>query len=506
MNVIFIISDTFRWDNLACYNDKHAHTPNLDRFAQESIIFENAYLGSFPTVPNRHDIMTGKHTSTFAGWQPLPENAITLQQILDNVGITTALISDTPHTLQRGFNYQRGFGAFEWIRGQENDHYRSYPKQVTLPAEPEKLRLRHNSLTHYLRNVSNRKAESDYFCAQTMTKCMEWLEENAYQGQFFLWVDTFDPHEPWDPPQKYVERYNPGYDGDDVIYPPYGFWKDFLTSDDLNHCRALYHGEVSLVDHWVGKLIDKIDALGLRDNTAVIFASDHGFLFGEHGIVGKSIITDDGIESIHQYQELVRIPLFIRLPGNEGGQRISAFVQPFDLMPTILELCGVIMTEPVAGTSSVQVLQCGMYAEKEWRFDPAELHGQSIMPLIRGEQNKSRDFVVCSNTLTAPSPVAAKCSIITEDGWSLFYAGASGAQNQEIRIGLSAVTDMEKSAFSFAPELYYLPDDPEQKKNVIADYPDIAESIHKRYVAYLEELGTDERYLQYRRDLFREDH
>lgn len=261
MNVIFIISDTFRWDNLSCYGGEQVQTPNLDRFAQESYIFENAYLTSFPTVLNRHDTMTGQNVSTFAGWQPLPPEAITLQQVLESVGISTALISDTPHTLQRGFNYQRDFGAFEWIRGQENDHYRSYPREVTLPCSPEKLRLRHNSLTHYLRNVSNRRTEADYFPAQTMTRAAAWLEENADEGPFFLWVDTFDPHEPWDPPQPYVDRYDAGYQGEEVIYPHYDFWEKSLTPEELNHCRALYAGEVTLVDHWVGQLMDKIDAL-----------------------------------------------------------------------------------------------------------------------------------------------------------------------------------------------------------------------------------------------------
>lgn len=504
MNVVFIISDTFRWDSLRCYSDNHLITPSLDRLADESYIFENAYLGSFPTVPNRHDIMSGKNTSTFAGWQPLPADTITLQQILESVGISTALIADTPHILQRGFNYQRDFGAFEWIRGQENDHYRSHPRTPALPCSPEKLRLRHNSLTHYLRNVSNRRSEADYFCAQTMSRSIDWLEENANEGPFFLWVDTFDPHEPWDPPKEYVDLYNPAFDGEQVTYPHYGFWKDFLAPEELHYCRNLYNGEVSLVDHWVGKLLDKIEALGLRENTAVIFASDHGFLFGEHGLIGKSIITDDGIESIPPYQEVVRIPLLVRLPGGEGGKRIVAMVQPFDLMPTILELSGVIMTEPVAGSSSVQVLQCGMYAEREWRFDPTTLHGQSLLPLIRGEQEKIRDFVVCSNTLTAPSPVAAKASIITEEGWSLVYSGAAGSEEEVFRIGLSAVTSMDRAALGFDPQLYCLPEDPGQENDLIDDQFEIAQDIHRRYVAYLESLGTDEEYLQHRRKLFYE--
>jgi len=501
MNVILIISDTYRWDNLGCYGGTEVHTPNLDRLAKESYVFENAYLTSFPTVPNRHDIMTGKATYTYAGWQPLPADAITLQEVLGSVGISTALVADTPHLIGRGFNYQRGFDAFEWVRGQENDHYRSYPRQVTLPCSREKLRMPDYTMVHYVRNTSNRRSEADYFVARTMAQAGDWLEENAREGPFFLWVDTFDPHEPWDPPQHYVDLYDPGYEGEEVIYPRYDFWQKFLTPEELNHCRALYAGEATMVDRWVGRLLDQIDTLGLRDDTAVIFTSDHGFLFGEHGVIGKSIITEKGFEAVHLYQEIARVPLLVRLPGG-AGQRVQALVQSHDLMPTILELCGVIMTESVAGKANVQVLQCGMYKEQEWQFDPSTLHGSSLVPLMHGEEGQGRDLAVCSAGLTVPSPAFAKCAVVTQDGWCLFYAGEPGPAESDVRLGKAKICTPEDAVVPFGPELYYLPDDPGQENNLIDDKRDVAEAIHARYVAYLESIGTKEQVLNYRRRLF----
>jgi arylsulfatase A-like enzyme len=95
---------------------------------------------------------------------------------------------------------------------------------------------------------------------------MRWLEENVECQPFFLYVDTFDPHEPWDPPQWYVDLYDPGYQGEEVIYPQYAPC-DFLSEAEVKHCRALYAGEVTMVDAWVGKLLNRLDDLGLREDT-----------------------------------------------------------------------------------------------------------------------------------------------------------------------------------------------------------------------------------------------
>ena len=150
MNVILIISDSFRWDNLCGERGAEVHTPSLDRLVQEATIFENAYLASFPTVPHRHDVMTGRHTCTYAGWQPLPADAVTIQDVLGAAGVMTICVCDTPHPVGRGFNYVRGFEGFHWIRGQEADHYRTSPQEVTFPCAPEKLREPEYIIRHYV--------------------------------------------------------------------------------------------------------------------------------------------------------------------------------------------------------------------------------------------------------------------------------------------------------------------------------------------------------------------
>jgi arylsulfatase A-like enzyme len=293
MNTIFVMSDSFRYDNLSCYGPTRVKTPCLDRLARQSYVFDNAYLGSFPTIPNRLDIMSGRFSFIDHEWCPLPADTVTLQQLLSASGVVTQLIADNPHLVEMGFNYERGYDAWEWIRGQETDHWQTQPRKVKMPCDPRKLRSPDFLVTNALRNTAGWQSEEDRFVCKSIAAACDWLDRNANLDKFFLHLDLFDPHEPWTAPKSYADWYDPDYHGEEVIYPHYDFWENFLTPSELNHCRALYMAEASLVDHWVGVLLDKIDELGLADDTAVIFASDHGYLFGEHGSVGKSLIDPE---------------------------------------------------------------------------------------------------------------------------------------------------------------------------------------------------------------------
>jgi len=108
MNFVVIVSDTFRRDHLGCYGNSWIHTPNLDRLASESIVFDRAYAASFPTVPNRRDVLTGRFCFTYSDWAPLPENEVVLAQVMKGGGYVTMLVADTPHFLAHGYNFSRG--------------------------------------------------------------------------------------------------------------------------------------------------------------------------------------------------------------------------------------------------------------------------------------------------------------------------------------------------------------------------------------------------------------
>ncbi|MBI1928715.1 sulfatase-like hydrolase/transferase, partial [Candidatus Poribacteria bacterium] len=123
MNLIFIVSDTFRRDHLGCYGNPAIRTPYLDKFATISTVFDAAYLCSFPTVPARFEFLTGMVAFPTRGWQPMPTDQTTLAERLREVGYISMGIFDTSNLMRQGYNYMKGFNAFEWVRGQEGDEH-----------------------------------------------------------------------------------------------------------------------------------------------------------------------------------------------------------------------------------------------------------------------------------------------------------------------------------------------------------------------------------------------
>ena len=264
MNVIWIVTDTFRRDHLGAYGNKLIHTPSLDDLAARSVRFDGHYAAGFPTMPTRADHHTGRWTMSFMGWEPFADDVTTLAQLLANEGVHTAAVVDTPFYWRHGFNYDRGFQTFFTVQGQEGS-----PTRVQGIGHHES-----RDAVAWWRN------ESDRNVAQTMTRAGDWLERH-YKEQFFLYVDTWDPHEPWDAPPYYTELYMADYDGE-VVQPIYARWQDAagLTEAAVKKAHATYCGEITMVDTWVGHLLRKVDNMDLESKTAIIFTSDHGFYKG----------------------------------------------------------------------------------------------------------------------------------------------------------------------------------------------------------------------------------
>jgi arylsulfatase A-like enzyme len=333
LNVIVIVSDTFRRDHIGAYGNERIHTPHLDRFASESVVFDGHHVGSFPTMPARADLFTGRLSCAFMTWEPLPKELPTVAEAFKEAGYLTTAIVDTPFYIRNGFGYDRGFHDFFWIRGQGDG---------SRPEERADAR-------------STWVGESDRYVARTMTAAEEWLERHGDE-KFFLVVDTWDPHEPWNPPDYYTRRYLPDYEGEEV-QPPYAKWREFgLTERDLAVAHATYCGEVTMVDRWIGRLLEKIDLVGLREETVVMFLSDHGYYFGEHDYLGKSVWVEEARTQTWSplYAEVTRIPLMIRIPGVEAGRR-SALTNAPDIAPTLLDLAGIEQLEGATGKSFAHV-------------------------------------------------------------------------------------------------------------------------------------------------------
>jgi len=338
MNFILIISDSLRADYLGCYGSGWVETPAMDALAREGVLFRSAYAASFPTGPMRKDTHTGRFTFPYASWQKDPhEAAPVLAECLADAGYHTALIGDTFCIAA----YRRGFTDFHFIPGQNPRQEEGHGGQAAqapagpaelrpLPADLSKLRAPMERLQAILARLEKIRCEEETFVAQTMRRAARWLE-GRYRAKepFFLCIDTFDPHEPWYPPRYYIDRYDPGYRGQELLEPAY-WTSEYASEEEIHHMRCMYAGEVSLVDRWIGYFLDAVERLGFADSTAVLLTSDHGFYHGEHGYIGKVQLSRQGgiIRRWPLYATIAHIPLIVKLPGGPASEERDCFCQP----------------------------------------------------------------------------------------------------------------------------------------------------------------------------------
>ncbi len=436
MNVILIIADTVRHDYLGCYGNTWVATPHLDRLAGESAVMERFFTGSFPTGPMRKDVHAGRFTFTYANWgAPRPAGELVLAELLRDAGYTTAYIGDTNNSSQ----YMDGFEHQEIVPNAPA-RLGDVPEEVPLPAHPDKLRLPMHHAMAIARQARAWDGEAERRAPRTAQAAHRWLEDHQADAKpFFLWVDTFDPHEPWDPPRYYIDRYDKGYQGEELMEPAYAP-AGYASEDEIRHMRCMYAAKLTMVDRWLGFLLDGIRHMGLEQDTAVLFTSDHGFYHGEHGFIGKVELDREGkiCRRWPLYSTIAHPPLMIKLPGGPAGRRFGAFCQPPDITATILDLAGVPR--------------------------PGCVQGESLLPVVRGDEEAIRDHAVSSLTYVTDDKVRCPTSFRTED-YLYIYGGDE-----------------------WESELYDLHADPDESCNIIQERKDIARELHEAYVEFLKRI------------------
>ncbi len=339
LNLIVIICDTFRYDYLHCNGNERIITPNLDAFAKEATVFTNCYADGLPTIPARRVMHTGRSILTDRPtWRPLYHTRHTLAEILAKSGFTCGFIADTYHHFKPDMNFHRGFSSWQWIRGQENDPYVCGPRNSVHPEDhlPKHLlnpQVREH-LIQYVLNTSDRQGEDDYFNARSCAAAAHWLRENkGNKGPFMLFLDMFDPHEPWDAPPRFKKMYRDKYPLERYLFM-YGVKREDIRDEDIPILRDLYSADVSFSDYCVGRFLQKVKDLGLWDNTIVVFSSDHGTHLGEQGCVQKQPKLLNSC--------VAHVPLMIHHPdGRLHGKRIDGLASHLDFTPTFLSLLGV---------------------------------------------------------------------------------------------------------------------------------------------------------------------
>lgn len=355
MKTILILMDSLNKRILDMYGG-WAKTPNLNRLADKSCVFNNHYVGSAPCMPARHDIMTGRLDFLERNWGPMMPYDCSLPHMLKKHGIFSEIITDHFHYFRfGGENYVDQFSSWEFIRGQEFD---TFAPDLGKPVERKHIG---KDLSQYERNRVKLGTEEKYpspMCFQEATKFLE----DYHDEDFFLFVDTCDPHEPYDIPDDYERQYPDDYDGDLFYWATYG-QADAFTDKEREHLRNLYAETVTMSDRWLGKMLDVVDKYNLWDDAAIFFIADHGCMLGEHNYLGKNIMN--------AYNEVYHIPFMAHLPGMNKRTTCDALTQNIDLMPTIMALYGI---------------------PEEECWNP--LHGHNLLPLIKGETDKVRDTVL----------------------------------------------------------------------------------------------------------------
>jgi arylsulfatase A-like enzyme len=377
-NILVVVSDTLRTAYLGPYGNKKIQTPNLDRFAKEAAVFERAYPEALPTIPTRRTLHSGRRAFPFlnykptpwdnvylAGWQPMSPDKDTVAEALDRAGYHCGFVSDVPHYFVPAQNFTRGFRQWDFVRGNAEDRYRS-PAQY----DQEKIQARYASARGPM-HVANlggfEPDEMDFATPRTFTSAMKFLEENqANSKPLYLYVDTFHPHESWEAPRKYYDLYrDPSYGGKTRLTVPYStLYQNPIPEAGLQDLRAQYSGLVTMVDHWFGRLLDKLKETGKEDQTLVVFLSDHGTNFADN----LEMVTGKPAGAL--YPGTMHIPLLIRHPKGKGaGKRLKQFVYTLDVPATV---CGVAGIAPEDG-----------------------LEGKSLLPLLEGGHFESREYLTC---------------------------------------------------------------------------------------------------------------
>jgi arylsulfatase A-like enzyme len=369
LSVIVIQIDSLNRHFLRCYGNDWVRTPNLDAFAQRAAVFDNHFVGSLPCMPARREIWAGVEEFWWRFWGPLEPWDQPIAHLARRSGkpIVTQLVTDHYHFFEWGsHSYFYDFHGYDFIRGHEMDNWRTDAVRAIPDWARHMVERRPHDGMVYLQNTQDFANEADFFAPKVMQTAAEWLDRNHPHKQFYLHIDSFDVHEPFHIPEPYRSMYT------DEDYRSYNPWPHYgrvdsgpsaLDTNELAWVRAQFAGKLSMVDHWLGRLFERLDRYKLWERTAVIISTDHGHYLGEHGWIGKPAAP--------LYHTLCHIPLLVWHPQFAApGQHVSAVTQTVDLYATVLELLGV--EQPMS----------------------EHIHSRSFAPVLRGEANIHRDYAV----------------------------------------------------------------------------------------------------------------
>ncbi len=339
LNVLFITVDTLRADHLGAYGYVRDTSPNIDKLAKEGILFSQAVTQWPKTTPSFVSMLTstyGHYNGVIRSTgQKVSDYFVLLPEILKNANYNTVGIV-TNGNLAAAYGFNQGFDTYieTW-----------------------------------------RKSQSDKDAKPVTENALSWLKDNSYKGKFFMWLHYSDPHSRYEPPgpyngmyvgDKYYSgsqraRFNPGLNDDIGGIPRRS---RLGNHDEIGYYIAQYDAEIRYVDENIGRILDAVKAMGLRNNTLIILTADHGESLGEHNYYFE--------HGRLPYDDCVRVPLIIKIPGLKSKiKTIGRPVELVDVMPTILDSLKIPLNKEAQGKSLVPLMLGDTHSIPEYVFTEA---------------------------------------------------------------------------------------------------------------------------------------
>jgi arylsulfatase A-like enzyme len=428
-NILLITSDQHHWSAMG-YNNSEIQTPNLDRLAQQGTIFDRAYCPNPTCTPTRASLITGRWPSQHGAYSlgtKLMESEHTVGEDFSAAGYRTALVGKAHFQPLRGTEDYPSLESYPVL--QDLDFWRDFYGPF-YGFDHVELARNHTDEAHVGQHYALWMEEKglanwrDYYRPPTGNNAEQkrtWLIPEAYHYDawiadrtnalmeeyaaadepFFLWASFFDPHpqylvpEPWDkmydPETLTVPQVTPGEHANNPPHfqmtqeqkPDFSAWREpegnamhgfhshLHDRDELAKDIATYYGMISLMDKYIGVILDKLTALGLAENTLVVFTTDHGHFYGHHGLIAKGAF---------HYEDMVKVPMIARFPGRiPAGERRDALQTLVDYAPTFLTVAGLPVPRTMTGVDQSTVWQGEQLAARdhvliENRHQPTSLH------------------------------------------------------------------------------------------------------------------------------------
>lgn len=325
------------------YGNREVIAPGFEELGKRCTRFDNCYAGSLPCIPARREMHTGRENFLHSRWGALEPYDDSMPELLKQSGVYTHLVTDHTHYWEdEGFGYHCRYQSFQFIRGQEGDPVYGKVDTMELQSQVEGRRVPYLRVQDAV-NRSHWKEKEDFPQFKTFQSGLDFLKENCQSDNWFLHIETFDPHEPFCAPDEFRVMYGLKTPSDqESDWPDYKQLTDSESFAYLKQYRKENMALVSFCSYHLEKILKAMDQYGLWNDTMLIVNTDHGFLLGEHGWLGKNTGP--------YYNEIVHIPLFLYDPRYKRQQMVNEeLIQTVDIPATILDFFGVQRPDNMTG-------------------------------------------------------------------------------------------------------------------------------------------------------------